>query len=45
MRMETTGQLSRRGALRAAGTGLLASWLGACTPRVLTGPSAPAQSR
>ena len=42
MRMETTGQLSRRGALRAAGTGLLASWLGACTPRVLTGPSAPA---
>ncbi|ASJ91661.1 D-alanyl-D-alanine dipeptidase [Porphyrobacter sp. CACIAM 03H1] len=42
MRMETTGQLSRRGALRAAGTGLVAGWLGACTPRVLTGPSAPA---
>lgn len=42
MRMETTGQLSRRGALRAAGTGLVAGWLGACAPRVLTGPSAPA---
>lgn len=41
MRTMGTEQLARRGALKAAGAGLLAGWLGACAPRLAGEAPAP----
>lgn len=41
MKMDAVGQLSRRTALRAGGMGVIAGWLNACAPRVLTRAPAP----
>ncbi|WP_172449828.1 M15 family metallopeptidase [Porphyrobacter sp. HT-58-2] len=40
MKVDVVGQLSRRKALRAGGAGVIAGWLNACAPRVLTGAPA-----